>query len=365
MTRKHDPRHGSGGSAELPSLSERQRRILEAVILAFIEGGEPVSSLWLAERAGLGLSSASVRSTLAQLEELGVIHQPHTSAGRVPTDLGYRLYVNHLLAERRPARPVPDVEARLRRAGTVEDVLQDASRELSRVSHHVGFVLAARGEASSFQHIDFVALDARRVLVVVIATGGEISHKVVEMDEALRPVDLQHAANYLNSEFSGRPLDEVREAILARLREEHTLIDALLSRALRLAQSGFEDLGTGDLLFVQGASSLLDLGALGIAGRPPVETLRTLFRMIEEKHRLVRLLTEYIEGPGLTIVIGSEHHVPDLQPFSLVASTYSDGRRTGTVGIIGPTRMRYSRAIAAVDSLSRTVSRVLGSVAGS
>ena len=345
-------------------LSDRQRRILEALILAFIEDGEPVSSLWLAGRGALGLSSASVRSTMAQLEALGYIHQPHTSAGRVPTDQGYRLYVNHLLAERRPARPAPEVEARLRRAGTVEDVLQDASRELSRLSHHVGFVLAAAGEAAAFQHIDFVPLDARRVLVVVIATGGHISHKVVEVDEAMRPVDLQHAANYLNAEFSGRPLDEVREAILAGLHEERTLYDALLARALRLARSGFEDLGSGDLLFVQGASSLLDSGTLGLEERPTIGTLRALFKMIEEKHRLVRLLTEYIEGPGLTVVIGSEHHVPDLQPFSLVASTYSDGRRTGTVGIIGPTRMRYSRAIAAVDSLSRTVSRVLGSVAG-
>jgi heat-inducible transcriptional repressor len=349
----------------MPSLSDRQRRILEAVILAFIEDGEPVSSLWLAERGGLGLSSASVRSTMAQLEELGFIHQPHTSAGRVPTDLGYRLYVNHLLAGRRPARRAPEVEARLRRAGTIEDVLQDASRELSRVSHHVGFVLSVRSAAMAFQHIDFAPLDARRVLVVVIATGGQISHKVVEVDRALRPVDLQHAANYLNSEFSGRPLDEVRESILARLHEEHTLYDALLARALRLAQSGFEDLGTGDLLFVQGASSLLDLGVLGIASQPTIDTLRALFRMIEEKHRLVRLLTEYIEGPGLTVVIGTEHHVPDLQPFSLVASTYSDGRRTGTIGILGPTRMHYSRAISAVDSLSRTVSRVLGSVTGS
>jgi heat-inducible transcriptional repressor len=361
MTSRHDSRHGASGGSLPADLSDRQRHVLEALIRTYVEQGEPVSSLWLAERGGLGVSSATLRNTLCQLEELGLIHQPHTSAGRVPTDRGYRLYVNQLIAGRRSTRLAADVEARLRRAGTVEDVLQDASRELSRASHHVGFALAAADEDTAFQHIDFVPLDARRVLVVVIASGGRISHKVVVMDEALRPVDLQHAASYLNTEFAGRPLAQVREAILARVREERTLYDALVARALRLAQSGFEDLVPDSLLFVQGASSLLAGGdSLGPLGRPAFETLRVLFAMIEEKHRLVRLLSEYIDAPGLTVVIGSEHHETDLQPFSLVASTHSDGRRTSTVGVIGPTRMRYSRAIAVVDSLSRTVSRVLG-----
>jgi heat-inducible transcriptional repressor len=360
MTPPHDPRPGPGGSPEADALTERQRRILAALVHSFVEQGEPVSSLWLAERGRLGLSSATLRATLVQLEELGCIHQPHTSAGRVPTDRGYRVYVNQLLAERRPARSTPQVEARLRRAGTFEDVLQDASRELSRVSHHVGFALVAAGEDSGLEHIDFVALDARRVLVVVIATGGHIHHKVVQVDEAVRPIDLQHAAGYLNTEFAGLLLSEVRERILARLQEERTLYDALLARTLRLAQSGLDDLTPECLLFVQGTSSLLEAGATDPSGRSTIETLRALLQMIEEKHRLVRLLNEYIDSAGLTVVIGSEHHEPHLQPFSLVASTYDDGRRTGTVGVIGPTRMRYSRAIAAVDSLSQTVSRVLG-----
>ena len=360
MTSRYDSRHGAGGGSLPADLSDRQRHVLQTLIRTYVEQGEPVSSLWLAERSALGVSSATLRNTLCQLEELGLIHQPHTSAGRVPTDRGYRLYVNQLLAGRRPMRLAAEVEARLRRAGTVEDVLQDASRELSRASHHVGFALAAADEDTAFQHIDFVPLDGRRVLVVVIASGGRISHKVVAVDENLRPVDLQHAAIYLNTEFAGLPLARVREAILSRMSEERTLYDALVKRALRLAQSGFGDLVPDSLLFVQGASSLLDGESLSPLGRPTFETLRALFEMIEEKHRLVRLLSEYIDAPGLTVVIGSEHHEADLQPFSLVASTYSDGHRASTVGVIGPTRMRYSRAIAVVDSLSRTVSRLLG-----
>jgi len=337
-----------------PTLGERHRQILATLVEAYVDTAEPVSSLWLAERGGFGVSSATLRSILARLEELGYVHQPHTSAGRVPTDLGYRCVVDGLLAGRRPARPPREVEARLRRAGTMEDVLEDASRELTRVSHHLGFAWAMT-EAASFQHIDFVPLDSHRVLVVVIAEGGRISHKAIEVDEDLRPVDLQQAANYLNTEFAGLPLDEVREAILARMRQERTLYDRLVARALALASSGFADLSAQDMLVVQGAASLLDAG-LDTAS---LDTLRALFRMIEEKSRLVKLLTEYIEGPGLTIVIGTEHAVPDLQPFSLVASTYSHAGRRGTIGVIGPTRMRYSRAITAVDSLSRAVSRVL------
>lgn len=357
MTPRRDPRPASDRDAAAP-LTGRQRRVLAALVQAYIDQGEPVSSLWLAERGDFGVSSATLRHLLVQLEEAGYLHQPHTSAGRVPTDQGYRCFVDQLLVDRRPSRPSPGLEARLRRAGTVEDMLHDVSSELSRVSHSVGFAWAL-AESASFQHIDFVPLDDRRVLVVVIATGGRISHKAIEVEEAVRPADLEQAANYLNSEFAGLSLDEVRAVILERLREERTLYDELLARALRLAAWGFADLSPRTMLVVQGASTLLDPTMLGVAGEGSLETLRALFQMIEEKHRLVRLLNEYIDGPGLTVVIGSEHHVPDLQPFSLVAATYRRSGRSGTVGVIGPTRMRYSRTIAVVDSLSQAVSRVL------
>jgi heat-inducible transcriptional repressor len=364
MAARLDPRPAPLPGDARPALSDRQRRVLEALVEAFIAHGEPVSSLWLAERRPLGVSSATVRQTLAQLEALGYIWQPHTSAGRVPTDRGYRFYVDHLLAARRPAPPVPHIEARLRRAGTVEELLDHASRELSRVSRHVGFALGVTRDSTVVEHIDFVPLDARRVLVVVIAQGGEIGHKAVELDEPMRPIELQQAANYLNREFAGQTLAEVRRTIVARLEQERSLYDRLMGRALRLAESSLGNLVPPCRVFVQGAASLLDEGALGGARRPALDTLRALVRMIEEKDRLVRLLNRYLDAPGLTVVIGSEHRVPDLQPFSLVASTYADGPRTGTIGVIGPTRMRYPQAIAIVDRVSQTVRRVLQTVAG-
>lgn len=364
MGARPDPAAPLRPTEETPVLTARARRVLEAVVRAYIERGEPVSSLWLAEHGRFGVSSATVRQTLAELEALGYISQPHTSAGRMPTDRGYRFYVNHLLAARRPAPPAPDIEARLWQAGTVGDVLHRASRELSRVSRHVGFALGVTRGATVFEHIDFVPLDPGRVLVVVIATGGEISHTVVEVDEACRPVELEQAASYLNREFAGQSLDEVRRQILARLCEERSLYDRLVGRALRLARSGLAELRPTRQVFVQGTASLLQPDTLGDARRSALETLRALVELIEEKDRLVRLLDRYLDAPGLTVVIGSEHGVPDLHPFSLVAATYTEGHRSATLGLIGPTRMRYPRAIAAVERVSHTVGRILQVVSG-
>jgi heat-inducible transcriptional repressor len=340
-----------------PELPERDRRILGALVQAYIDQGEPVSSLWLASR-GFGISSATLRNVMARLEEQGYVRQPHTSAGRVPTDLGYRMHVDQLLAERTSSRPAPQVEARLRRAGSVGDMLSHVSQEISRASHQVGFAIAPAVELTMLERLDFVPLDGGKLLVVVVAAGGHVSHKVIEASEEYGPGELQQAANYLNREFKGRSLLDVRQAVLERLREERTLYDELMARALRLASTTFADIDSAPTVFIQGTSLLLD----DVGGEDPevtLATLRTLLKMIEEKTRLVQLLDDYISGCGLTIVIGSEHHAPDLQLFSLVVSTYSDGHGTGTVGVIGPTRMRYSRAIDAVDSLSKAIDRMV------
>ena len=339
-----------------PELPERDRRILGALVQAYIDHGEPISSLWLASR-GFGVSSATLRNVMARLEELGYVRQPHTSAGRVPTDMGYRSYVDQLMSERRSARHAPDLEERLRRAGTVEDVLSHASQEISRASHQVGFAMVPATEAT-FEHLDFVPLDGGRVLVVLISTGGHISHKVIQPNERFEPSDLHQAANFLNSEFQGRSLSDVRQAIVDRLSEDRTLYDQLMARALRLASSTFEGLEREPSVYIQGTALLLEM-AVGHDPETALTTMRTLVRMMEEKSRLVKLIDACMDGNGLTVFIGSEHQEPDLQHFSVVTSTYTDGKRTGAVGIIGPTRMRYSRAINVVDSLSRTINRVL------
>jgi heat-inducible transcriptional repressor len=339
-------------------MTGRHRRILAALVAEYIEQGEPVSSAWLADHSDLGLSSATVRNILARLEEDGLVRQPHTSAGRIPTDSGYRLYVDALLESRRKPRPLADVEARLRRSGTVGDFLESASQELSRAAHQIGFAFAPASSTVRLQHIDFIALDGLRVLVIVVAAGGHVTNKVIDTAERYDPLTLTQAANYINSAFVGLTLAEVREAIVERLQEERALYDALMSRALKLAQTGLADVEPGDTFFVQGASFLIEESTLDSNDRQrTLATLRLLFRMIEEKHQLIDLITRSIEATGLTVVIGSEHRSPDLHPFSLVATTFQDGERSGTIGVIGPTRMRYQRAITVVDGVSQVVTR--------
>ncbi|MBI1875718.1 MAG: hypothetical protein HYS05_17770 [Acidobacteria bacterium] len=247
-------------------LAERPRRILTTVVTHYIATGEPVGSQTVVIRGALGLSSATIRNVLAELEDQGYVRQPHPSAGRVPTDLGYRSYVDRLLEARRPSRPLFTIEERLRlQAGMtphLDDLLAAASYMLSHECHHVGFAM-------------------------------------------------------------GPDTDVVRRP-----------------------------------LYVKGTSSLLDYEMT--AGLEfSLASLRNLLRIIEEKHRLIRLLGEYLEDAGLKVVIGAENRSPDLRECSLVAATYGDGDRKGTVGILGPTRMRYSRAISLVDAMAQAVSHVL------
>jgi heat-inducible transcriptional repressor len=336
---------------------ERSRRVLARLVREYIASGEPVPSSLLAGDAALGVSSATVRSILARLEDEGFVQQPHTSAGRIPTDRGYRFYVDQLLVARRPSRTSHAVEARLRRDRSgvlVDSVLSQASHVVSQASRHVGFALRPAHDTAVFERIEFIPLSSARVLVVIVARGGHVIQKAIDIDETLEASDLRQASNYLNEEFSGLPLHRAREAVLHRIREERALYNALAARAMRLAESTFADLPDESLLYVDGAASLL-----GEEQGLTLGTLQALVEMIEEKQRLVRLLNEYIDGPGMTVVIGAEHPDPDLRPFSLVVSTYPDGTGTGAIGVIGPTRMRYSRAIAVVDGAAQAVARVL------
>jgi heat-inducible transcriptional repressor len=337
--------------------ADRSKRVLAALVREYITSGEPVASSLLVTAAGLGVSSATVRSILSRLEEDGFVAQPHTSAGRVPTDRGYRFYVDMLLEAKRPGRAATAVEARLRRDSPdrlLDSMLPQVSLMLSQAARTVGFAVRPAHEAATFDRVEFVPLGATRVLVVIVASGGHVIQKVIDVGETLSADELRHAANYLNAEFSGLPLHRAREAVLERINEERLLYDALLARAMRLATSTFSDLPDDRTIFLEGASSLLD-DATGLA----VQTLQALMLMIEEKQKLLELLNEYIDGPGVTVVIGAEHLNPNLRPFSLVLSTYDDGSGIGTVGVIGPTRMRYSRAIAVVDGAAQAVSRVL------
>jgi heat-inducible transcriptional repressor len=341
----------------MQDVHDRDKRVLAALVHEYIASGEPVASSVLVTAAGLGISSATVRNIVARLEEEGYVFQPHTSAGRVPTDRGYRFYVDLLLESKRPNRAATAVEARLRRDSPdrlLDSMLPQVSHVLSQASRTVGFASRPAHEAAVFDRVEFVPLGATRILVVIVASGGHVIQKVVDLGETFDTTDLRQAANYLNQEFSGLPLHRAREAVLERITEERLLYDALKARAMRLATSTFSDLPDDRLIYVEGAASLLD-DTTGLT----LNMLQSLVQMIEEKQKLLKILNEYIDGPGLSVVIGAEHLDPSLRPFSLVVSTYDDGAGIGMVGVIGPTRMRYSRAIAVVDGAAQAVSRML------
>jgi heat-inducible transcriptional repressor len=348
-------------------LSERDRRVLVALVRCHIATGEPVSSLWLADRGGFDVSSATVRNVLGRLERLGLVRQPHTSAGRVPTDLGYRVYVDHLLETRRPARPAAAVQAFVRRAGTETDLLAGASRALARASHQLGFALAPAGDAATFQHVDFVPLGGGRVLVVVIAGSGRVAQHVVAAPEPVGAAALARAADELNTGCAGRLLGEIGEAIGARLAADPGLAASELGRAFRVARAGFEAIAPERTLCVDGTARLLEELAAEAArtGEAEVvdalEALQALLRLIEAKHRMARLLSACIQAAPLAVVIGREHQAPGLRRFSLVASRFGPDDRAGAVGVIGPMRMPYARAIAAVDGVAAALNRALES----
>src|SRR5881409_1299827 len=254
--------------------ADRSRRVLAALVREYIASGEPVASSLLVTAAGLGLSSATVRSILARLEEEGYLQQPHTSAGRIQTDRGYRFYVDLLLDSKRPRRATISVEARLRRGSPdrlLDTLLPQVSHMLSQASRSVGFALRPAHEAAVFDRVEFVPLSAARVLVVIVARGGHVIQKVVDVGESLSIDDLREAANYLNTGFSGVPLYRAREAVLERINEERLLYDALVARAMRLASSTFSDLPDDRIIYFDGTASLLE-EAQGLT----VDMLRTL-----------------------------------------------------------------------------------------
>src|SRR5262245_11906634 len=239
---------------------DRSRRVLAALVREYITSGEPVASSLLVTASGLGVSSATVRQILARLESEGYVQQPHTSAGRIPTDRGYRFYVDLLLETKRSARTANLVEARLRRDHTAplaDAVLSQASHVVSQAARHIGFAMRPAHEVAVFDRVEFVPMSATRVLVVIVARGGHVIQKVIDLGEPFHADDLSRAARYLNSEFAGLPLYRAREAVLERITEERLLYDALMARAMRVVKSTFIDLPEEHALYVDGAASLL------------------------------------------------------------------------------------------------------------
>ncbi len=337
-------------------LTARDREILKDVISVFLGTGEPVSSRRLAKLRRHGLSAATIRNVMADLEEQGLLWQPHTSAGRVPTESGYHLYIESLM----PSRNLP---AELRRQideGLASEVaagdglMNSATHLLSELTSQIGIVVVPALGETVLKAISFVRLSGRRVLCILVAAAGVVDSKVVETDKPLPREELVRISNYLTDSFAGMTLRQIRDRLLAMMSEERAQVDRLLANAIGLARQA---------LVADAAPDLLVEGTNVVLARPEladVDRVRRLLDTFADKARLVQLLNRLIEGRGVRVVIGGDSDLTSDLDFSLVATSYGVADRPmGALGIFGPSRMDYPAVIPLVNYLGERLSQAL------
>jgi len=324
----------------------------------YLATGEAVGSQTVTRRYGLDVSAATVRNVMGDLEEVGLLKHTHTSAGRIPTERGLRYYVDTLLRVRSLSLGEKD-DIRERLGGApgeasinVPEVMQRTSRLLRELSHLTVVVQAPRPESDSVQHLEFVRLREGQLLAVLETASGQVQNKLVPVDFNVDPSELEHINNYLQDLANGLTLDQLRVRIVEEIASDRAAHDALVARALRLATAAVPAESTADV-FVDGQSNLL-------AGNADLERAKALLRTLEEKDLVVRLLDRTLSAPGICVFIGAEANLADLTDVSVVAAPYgTEGRPLGTIGVIGPARMNYSRVIPLVDFTAEMIGEAL------
>jgi heat-inducible transcriptional repressor len=335
-------------------LDERARTLLKTLIEHYVVDGQPVGSRALSRLSGLDLSPATIRNVMADLEDLGFVSSPHTSAGRIPTPRGYRFFVDTLLT----LRPLGEHQASIiegqLRGGDPQRTMQTAAQLLSSLSQFAGVVLTPR-RSSSFKQLEFVRLSDRRVLLIIVTPEGDVQNRVLLTQSAFTQSQLTEAANMLNEHFAGLSFNQARARLHTELRQLSADISALMEAAVQ-AGSEAEAEAESDPVVVSGERNLLGISDLAT----DVETLRRLFDLFEHKTRLIHLLDTSIGAQGVQIYIGGESQLVPMDEMSMVVAPYAvDGQVVGTLGVVGPTRMAYERVIPIVDITARLLSNAL------
>jgi len=343
------------------NLDPRTRQLLRTLIGRYIRDGQPVGSQTLARHAGLDVSPATIRNILADLEEIGLLAAPHTSAGRIPTARGLRVFVDSLIEWRSPGeRQIQLIHEGLAAQASTQEVLREASSRLSDISRFVGLVTVPRRDRFAFRHIDFVRLDERRVLAILVFTDGEIQNRAVETPRALSAAELEWIANYLNQNYAGLGLAEIRERLVGELDGERREVDRRMAATVALAQATLQP-GDGEDMLVSGQTKLMG----GTQGLADIERLRELFEAFQRKSELLQVLEGCLRADGVRLFIGEESGVTSMEQCSLIAAPYaSDGRVLGVLGVIGPTRMDYDRVITTVQATAQALSRTMAERVG-
>ncbi|MBP6003499.1 MAG: heat-inducible transcription repressor HrcA [Pyrinomonadaceae bacterium] len=367
-------RQNSPGSEKHSAFPDsRGQVILSAIINEHFVTGEPVGSKTLADKFAnaSGLSSATIRNVMGELEEMGMLEQPHTSAGRVPTDKGYRFYVDNLLGVLSISnddlfRIGEEYGLKPQDLGDLSDtpdrLMERTSHLLSALSNNVGIVVSPSLASDRLQHIEFVNLSDNRILVVLVSAPNIVHNKIIRLNVSFTREELERTANYLNAEFAGKSLAEIRAEILSLMHEEKALFDKLLQTAVILCSESIEgDENRLGEVFVDGTSNILSKSDFA-----DLERLRELLRTIGEKSRLMQILTECIERDtaakgDVQVFIGSENRTPSFQNCTLISAPYRIGNSSaiGTLSVLGPTRIEYARMISIVSYVARTLEKMM------
>ena len=336
-------------------LSERAQSLLKILVERYIVDGQPVGSRALSRFSALELSPATIRNVMADLEEMGFVASPHTSAGRIPTAKGYRFFVDTLLT----VRPMEEVERQQLEEQLMPDdphrVVTAASQLLSDLTHFAGIVVAPRRRGAVLRHVEFFGLSERRVLLIIVASDGEVQNRVLVTDRSHSPSQLVEAANYINQNYAGLEFDQLRTKVRNELMELHQDISGLMQAAI---QTGSEALRqpAADSVVISGGRNLLEVDDLS----GDMQRLRRLFDLFERKTQLLDILEVSERAEGVKIFIGGESQLVALDECAIVTAPYEvDGQVVGTVGVIGPTRMAYERVIPIVDVTAKLVSSAL------
>jgi heat-inducible transcriptional repressor len=346
------------------SLNERARHLLRILVESYIRDGQPVGSRVLSRESGLQLSSATIRNVMADLEELGFVASPHTSAGRIPTDRGYRFFVDTLLRTQ-PQLADEAAVAEIRRQvdssrENSKELVTSVSQLLSSVTRLAGVVTLPQTQKASISHIEFVPISDNRVLVVLVFDDAEVQNRLIQLERYYSPDELKRASNFLNEQFRGRTLAQVRQEIVSQLKEAHAHLNKVMLDAISVAQHVFEagDEGKDRLEYViKGETNLM-----GVAELSSVEKLRRLFEAFNEKRDFLHLLDQSLRAEGVQIFIGHESGYQILDDCSVVTAPYAVGESVvGVLGVIGPTRMAYERVIPIVDLTAKLLTAALNS----
>ena len=344
----------------MSDLNHRARKILAAIVHEYLATGDAVGSRTVTRRYGIDLSPATVRNVMSDLEEAGLLKQPHTSAGRVPTDQGLRFFVDSLLK----VRSLSDKErAELSQRYQIptddfESALREAAHVLAELSTHTAVLVTPRPETDVLEHVEFVRLREGQLLAVLVAKSGQVQNKIVTSSEPIGADELERIHNYLNEILAGLTLDEVRARVQKELADERVQYQALEKKALELSQQALPDSESDVIL--SGQARLLENIASGDPAQ--LEKMKALFRRLEEKRLLAELLERTQQAEGIRVFIGAETSIDELSDFTIVATNYGvegEGRPLGTLGVIGPTRMNYSKVITLVDFTAQLVSGVI------